>query len=212
MNTYVYVDAMNLFYGVLKGQRYKWLDIGKLVCTLLPQANITRVKYFTADVNPSSSNPSQFSNQQAYLRALSLLGNIDIIKGQYFRHKVNMESANPPPPTCEVYKNEEKGSDVNLGSHLLMDAFRNKFQEAVVISGDSDLVTPIRMVHQELNLPVIVINPQYKTSKMRKSFALRNNSDVARYKSYINPRSLGTSQLPNPVQNGAHIVHKPVSW
>ena len=41
---------------------------------------------------------------------------------------------------------EEKGSDVNLGAHLLNDAWKGLFDAAVVISNDTDLVTPIRMV------------------------------------------------------------------
>lgn len=33
-----------------------------------------------------------------------------------------MEHANPPPPFVEVWKNEGKGSDVNLALHVLNDA------------------------------------------------------------------------------------------
>jgi hypothetical protein len=39
-------------------------------------------------------------------------------------------------------KVEEKGSDVNLASHLLLDAFQNSFDVGAVLSNDSDLVEP----------------------------------------------------------------------
>ena len=41
---------------------------------------------------------------------------------------------------------EEKGSDVNLSAHLLNDVWKGLFDAAAVISNDTDLVTPIRMV------------------------------------------------------------------
>jgi uncharacterized LabA/DUF88 family protein len=48
---------------------------------------------------------------------------------------------NPPPPFIKIYKTEEKGSDVNLGAHLLLDAFQDQYDAAIVITGDSDVLT-----------------------------------------------------------------------
>jgi len=52
-----------------------------------------------------------------------------------------------------VDKTEEKGSEVNLASHLLRDAFSKKFEVAVLITNDSDLAEPVRIVARELGLP-----------------------------------------------------------
>ncbi len=54
---------------------------------------------------------------------------------------------------------EEKGSDVNLAAHLLNDAWNNSFDVAAVISNDTDLETPIRMVVNERRKPVYIICP-----------------------------------------------------
>ena len=51
-----------------------------------------------------------------------------------------------------VPQTEEKGSDVNLASHLLLDAFKHASDTAVVISNDSDLRVPIRFAEQELGV------------------------------------------------------------
>ena len=57
MRTYVYVDGFNLFYGALKGTRYRWLDPKKLVERLLkPVHEIERIKYFTARVSALPGN------------------------------------------------------------------------------------------------------------------------------------------------------------
>ena len=68
-----------------------------------------------------------------------------------------------------VDKTEEKGSDVNLASHLLRDAFLKQFEVAVLISNDSDLAEPVRIVAQELKFAVGIINPhQYHSKELRK--------------------------------------------
>jgi len=64
-----------------------------------------------------------------------------------------------PIPRLRVWKTEEKGSDVNLGSHLLVDGFNARYEQAAVISNDSDLEWPIRYVRETLGLPVVVLNP-----------------------------------------------------
>jgi hypothetical protein len=51
-----------------------------------------------------------------------------------------MENAYPPPNSVTVWKNEEKGSDVNLAVHLLDDSWRSGFDCAVIVSNDSDLM------------------------------------------------------------------------
>ena len=63
------------------------------------------------------------------------------------------------PRTVEVIKTQEKGSDVNLATFLLLDAFRQESDIAVVISNDSDLKEPIRVLIEELGVPVGLVNP-----------------------------------------------------
>src|SRR5260370_3945400 len=64
------------------------------------------------------------------------------------------------PNTGAVRYEEEKRSDVNLATYLLVDGFRGAYDLAVVVSDDSDLRLPIEMVVNELHLPVWVLNPQ----------------------------------------------------
>lgn len=47
---------------------------------------------------------------------------------------------------CVGHGFEEKGSDVNLASHLVRDTFRKQFEVAVLITNDSDLAEPVRIV------------------------------------------------------------------
>jgi uncharacterized LabA/DUF88 family protein len=59
-----------------------------------------------------------------------------------------------------IIEREEKGSDVNLASYLLLDAFNREYDLAVVVSNDSDLAEPIRLVRSEFGLRVRIVNPR----------------------------------------------------
>src|SRR5205085_10980252 len=55
-----------------------------------------------------------------------------------------------PIPRVQVWKTEEKGSDVNLASHLLVDGRARVYEQAAVASNDSDLAWPINYVPDTL--------------------------------------------------------------
>jgi len=184
MGTNVYVDAFNLYYGSLKGTPYRWLDLGALCARLLPKDRINRIRYFTATVSARPDNPDAPQRQQVYLRALETIPGLSIHYGHYLTHVTRMPLVNPPPRgarTVEVVKTEEKGSDVNLATYLLLDAFQRDCKVAVVISNDSDLKLPIEIAQTELGIRVGVVNPH---PPGRRSRALQptffNNSERRR--------------------------------
>jgi uncharacterized LabA/DUF88 family protein len=109
--------------------------------------------------------------------------------------------AHPDAVKAEVHTKEEKGSDVNLAAHLLNDAWKNHYDAAVVISNDTDLTTPIRMVAQERGKAVFVVCP----GRWPQSPKL---TAVATYVRHIRGAMLRASQFPNPVAG----IHKPASW
>jgi hypothetical protein len=87
------------------------------------------------------------------MRALETIPSLSIHYGHYLTHVTRMPLANPRrggARTVEVVKTEEKGSDVNLATYLLLDAFRRDCDVAVVISNDSDLKLPIEIAQSEL--------------------------------------------------------------
>ncbi len=206
MRTIVYVDGFNLYYGALKGTPYRWLDILAMARKILsPKNQIVGMKYFTARVLPRPDNPGQPLRQEIYLRALRSLG-ADCIFGRYLSHPVMMRVAdqNAAKPFVRVIKTEEKGSDVNIAAHMLLDAFRNEYDCAVLISGDSDLKAPVEMVRNDFSKTVGVINPQKVDCKV-----LRSAASV--YKR-IRTSDLAASQLPVILTDATGTIHKPANW
>lgn len=107
----VYIDGFNLYYGKLKGQSYKWLDIQGLFEDLMPGYEVKRIKYFTARVKARPGDLQAPARQSAYLRALATLPKVSIHFGQYTVHNVRMALSDPNavPRTVEVIKTRLRG-------------------------------------------------------------------------------------------------------
>jgi uncharacterized LabA/DUF88 family protein len=164
MKTNIYVDGFNLYYGCIKDTPYHWLDVGKMCRLLLPKDQIHRIKYFTALVEARPNDPDQPVRQRAFLRALQTIPNLEIILGTFLSHEVTMPRSPIGSGYVKVIKTEEKGSDVNLATHLLLDGFRNDYELAVVVSNDSDLLLPIQVVTDQFGKSVGLLNPQLHPS------------------------------------------------
>ena len=207
MRTIVYVDGFNLYYGALKGTAYKWLDLEAVCRRLLPKDDIVKIRYFTARVSARSGDPRQPQRQQTYLRALATLPLVSIHFGHFLTHTVRMPVARPQantPRTVEVVKTEEKGSDVNLASHLLLDGFRRECEVAVVISNDSDLRVPIRIAEQELGLTVGIVNPHPPN---RRSRVLTGT-----FFKQLRPAILSECQFQEVLRDSNGVFRKPATW
>lgn len=207
MATNVYVDAFNLYYGCLKGTPYRWLDLGALCTRLLPKDQINRIRYFTATVSARPDNPDAPQRQQVYLRALETVPDLSIHYGHYLSHVTRMPLASPRPGgarTVEVIKTEEKGSDVNLATFLLLDAFKRDCDVSVVISNDSDLKLPIEVVQSELGLRVGVLNPH---PPARRSRALQPT-----FFKQIRTSALAACQFPVGLTDAKGAIKRPANW
>ena len=205
--TIVYVDGFNFYYGAVKGTPYKWLDLEALCQRLLPRDTIIKIRYFTARISARPDDPQQAARQETYLRALNTLPSVETHFGHYVTRRTRMALATPPEHglrTVEVLKTEEKGSDVNLATYLLLDAFRGHCETAVVISNDSDLAEPVRVARTEAGIGVGVINPhsaKYRSRRLEGTFFKQ-----------LRPGVLGRCQLPTRIDDGNGIITKPSTW
>lgn len=196
----VYVDGFNLYFGMVEAGLHhcKWLDLKILAKNLLkPHQKLQSIKYFTSRV---SNNPKKQKRQTIYIEAIETIG-IEIIYGQY-------QSACVRCTKCGHCWNtfNEKMTDVNLATYLLVDAYKDKYDTAMLISGDSDLVPPISAVNEKIpNKRVLVAFPP-----KRKNVAV---AKVAKGNFVIGRRNLEKSQLPDKVEKSdGYILRKPEKW
>ena len=100
---------------------------------------------------------------------------------------------------------EEKGSDVNLATHLLLDVLGQEVDGAMVISNDSDLKLPVEQARR--HVPVAIINP----SRSYLAGDLRGEPDFGAGRHWwmrLTAADLKSHQLPDPVGE----FRKPEGW
>jgi hypothetical protein len=207
LRTNVYVDGFNLYYGALRKTPFRWVNLNTLFQLLLPNNTIQDIKYFTALVAARPNDLTQPQRQQLYLRALATLPNVSVQLGHFLVHEVMMALVVPPGQPqqfVKVIKTEEKGSDVNLATQLLHDAHMNRFDVAVVVSNDSDLLGPIKIVRNELNKKVGVLNPQKHPSR-----AILPHIDFIKQ---IRAGALQASLFPDQLSDRHGMFTKPQGW
>lgn len=207
----------------LLGQTTSWLG-----------STISRVVYCTAAIS-GASDPQSQQRQDAYLKALVAGGCVDRIELGYFTEDVRraplatadnkgrpvLVTSQPNWP-CMVKNSsgkdvhnamfmvqyahrEEKGSDVNVATHLLLDTLQSKIDAAIVISNDSDLALPV--AEAKARIPVGLVNP----SRNYTAGALQGNEHdgVGRHWWYrLTSADFTSNQLPDPCSG----YSKPPGW
>ncbi len=147
-------------------------------------ATIERVVYCTAVIS-GADNPIGNREQDAYLRALRRSKTADRIELGNYVHRLARaplatadrkgrpalahpggplmvkDAAGQDDPAAifmvSTARREEKGSDVNVAAHLLLDVLEHRIDAALVISNDSDLMFPVQTARDRV--PVGTVNP-----------------------------------------------------
>jgi len=205
LRTNVYVDGFNFYHGVVKDSPYKWLDLRALAQRLAPRnCTINDVTYFTARLTDSPNDPTISQRQDLFLRALEAEARVNVVLGKFRRQKFTLTLADGSGDEVQVWKTEEKGSDVNLATALVSDVLRNKVDAVMVISNDSDLQGALDLAVADGKV-VIVVNPHHRTDP---SGQLRGTA-VRR----IRRLHLQQSQLPDVVRlTNDMTALKPEEW
>ena len=213
-----YVDAFNLYYGCLMDTPYKWLNLRSFCEASFPSDQIKDIHYCTARIRPNPHDPDKHVRQDNYFRALRTLPGLHIHEGSYSRTTPKMPlhpiPAPPSMPTLvKVVKNEEKGSDVNLATWLLLDAFDKVFDAAVVITNDSDVAEPIRQVRKKFGYRVMILHSCSRPGRgpsidLRKAVSMRGGATPL----VVDSNILAASQFPATMIDAQGTFHKPAAW
>lgn len=199
-----YIDGFNLYFGMRERGwcRYLWLDVQSLVSNLLkPGQQLVRTKYFTSRVSGTRSDPGKPHRQNVYLEALETLPDLDIFYGHYLPKNVQCLSCG-----ATWVSHEEKMTDVNIAVSLLLDAYDDAFDTALLVTGDSDLRAPI--VEMRVRFPKKRLIMGFPPA--RESVVLRKAANAALI---IGRKKLADSQFPEQVKKAdGFTLSRPSSW
>lgn len=199
-----YIDGFNLYFGLKhKGwKKYYWLDLVTLSAALLkPGQQLQATHYFTARIRSNGRNTDDMKRQTTYIDALTSRPGLTVHEGHYLKKTRRCKSCGASWPDYE-----EKMTDVNLAAQMLVDAYENRFDTALIISGDSDLTTPIQQVRKRFpQKRLIAVFPPNRHSAQLKKNA---NGFLT-----IGEDKLRQNQLPDPVINTAGFeLQRPTHW
>ena len=207
MRACVYVDGFNFYYRKLKHSKTKWTNLMALSRKMLaPEDENVRIRYFTADVSPRAGDREAPVRQSTYFRALKTIPELQIHKGKMLSKIIHRPLVEDEDTYVFVYDTEEKGSDVNLASYLLMDAFCETYDVALVLSQDTDLLEPMRMITEELQKTLVL---GWFEDTMPGKQHRRLSSRIV----HITDSMLRGAQFPNPVvSKGGEKIFRPNDW
>ncbi|MEW6216707.1 MAG: NYN domain-containing protein [Candidatus Bipolaricaulota bacterium] len=200
----VYIDGFNLYYGMRsKGwHRYNWLNVQLLAQNLLkPGQALVGTKYFTSRVSSTPRDPHKNRRQSTYLEALGTLPDVRIFFGHYLENTVTCFRCGAEWPMPE-----EKMTDVNMAVEMMLDAFQDRWDTALLVSGDSDLTAPIQRIRSLFTgKRIVVAFPPDRTSvQLRK---------VAHAYLTIGRKKLADSQFPDTVRKAdGYTLTRPEEW
>ena len=196
----VYVDGFNLYFGMKDAglDNCKWLDLNKLVNNLLkPTQELALIKYFTSRVN---NNPDKQKRQTTYIEAIESTG-IKVYYGHFQSASLDCKRCGFIWPTYN-----EKMTDVNIATQMIIDAYQDRYDMAMLISGDSDLVPPIKAIHECFPRKRTFV--AFPPKRYNSSVAM-----VAKGSLIIGRKKLIDSRFPEEVlKKDGFVLRKPKEW
>ena len=196
-----FIDGFNLYHALddnKKFYRYKWLDLSSLVQKFITKNDkIEEIYYFTA---LAIWSPDKMKRHKAFIKAQELSGT-KIIYGEFKRRDKK----------CQICKRiyqtfEEKQTDVNIAIQLFKLSIQEKYDKAMIISGDSDLIPSIEAVksifpHKKIGV-IIPIGRSAEQLKQTCDFHMK-----------MKEKHLKGSMLPDVIDLGeGNKLERPQRW
>lgn len=229
MRTAFFVDGYNVFYGLLAGTPYKWLNLTRLLTHIAhvenPQSSLASVDYFTSSVKPELATRGIISKeaQDSYVRALKA----NKVAVHYGRHQ--LERANAPrfvskkigasrQDTVAIWKLEEKETDVHIAISMYRTASKqenvppeSRIEQLVLVSGDTDMAPALRAIREDFpDLKIGVVLPYRTGSRRPAPGSLKEHADWMRR--VVTCEELESHQFPRRVPTHKAPAIKPDYW
>jgi uncharacterized LabA/DUF88 family protein len=132
----IFIDGNNLYHELKGHYGRSDLDFARFCQKLAGNRTLVRTYYYNAPVD-RSREPDRFSRQEKFFRSLQRLPYFELRLGRlvYFDW----------PRQSPI----EKGVDVKLSTDMVVHAFRNSYDTAILISGDTDYSAALQAVKDQ---------------------------------------------------------------
>lgn len=201
-----FVDGFNLYHAIahLKRPHLKWVDLRKLATTFIDPAQheLVQVYYFSAF---AKWLPRPFARHQQYVEALKATGTVPVM-GHFKEKDRSCKSCG-----ATWVAHEEKETDVNIALWLLREAYKDNFDEAFILSRDSDLLPAIQMVQTEFPRKKIKIISPPNAGHSKAMAKLVGKKKLASIKAIHLERCLLPKTVVDP-DSGLKVAERPTGY
>ena len=145
------------------------------------------------------------------MRALATLPSVNVVVGKFKRKRVKCGLAACTYVGHKFFDTlEEKRTDVNIGIYMVDDAYQNRFDTLILVSGDSDLVPALNLVKARFPAKKIVVYVPTRSPIRGAAVELRAAADKDRD---LPLNLLSLSQFPAQLPDGVGgFINKPPTW
>jgi uncharacterized LabA/DUF88 family protein len=156
----VFIDGSNLYHSLRTHFKRADIDIGKFSKKLLEKRRLIRIYYYNARVG-RREEPERYRDQQAFFDNVSAIPYCELRLGRL----VYVNWPNSPP--------YEKGVDIQLTTDLLTHSYKNNYDVAVLVAGDSDYVGALQAVKDNGKNVEVALFGKERTSRPLREVADR---------------------------------------
>ncbi len=186
---YAYFDGSNFYHSSKRAYQITNLQFQHLTNKMLylDEEELVKIRYFNSPTN-QEDNPTLYSKQQKFFERLRATPLLRLHLGRLVKRpmgRINLEcrycgrqkaqsficpKCNKHTSVNNAYKIVEKGVDIKIGISLLLDAIANKYDVALLFSGDADFCPAIRYIIKELGKEIIFCHfPNQETEELFQS-------------------------------------------
>ena len=128
----IFMDGCNFYFSLRRLRKTK-INLKNLINEILKNRVLTRIFYYAPKLDPYF-NKEHYALHKDLLRDVEKLGNIKIVLCFLKRFKDNKGKIHF----------QVKGDDIHLANDLLVGAYENSYDTAILITGDEDFIPVVK--------------------------------------------------------------------
>jgi len=154
----IFIDGSNLYHSLKNIFGRTDLDIGKFSRQLLGRRKLIRIYYYNAKVG-IKEEPERYRHQQKFFAGINAIPYCELRLGRL----VYINWPNVPP--------YEKGIDVQLTTDMITHSFKNNYDVAILVAGDSDFAPALQALKDNGNHVEVALFGKGGTSQQLRKVA-----------------------------------------
>jgi uncharacterized LabA/DUF88 family protein len=152
----IFIDGSNMYHSLKHHFKRTDVDIGRFCQKLLDKSRLIRIYYYNAEVG-QKEEPERHKDQRKFFDGIAAIPYAELRLGRL----VYNNWPNSPP--------YEKGVDIQLATDMITHSFKNNYDVAVLVAGDTDYVGALQAVKDNgKNVEVALFGKERTSVPLRK--------------------------------------------